>query len=141
MTDLIVRPATEADVPAFVRTDERGFHARMSETEIADSLAVLPTANFLLADDPTDGIVGVAAAYDMTMTLPGGAALPSRGVAWVSVPATHRRRGILRALMTEQLRGFVAAGTPLAMLTASHASIYGRFGYGAAAYGRANGNR
>jgi len=133
VTDLILRPATEADVPEFVKADERGFNARMSETEIADSLAVLPYEKFLLAEDPEDGIVGVAAAYDMTMTLPGGAALPSRGVAWVSVPATHRRRGILRALMGEQLRSFVAAGTPLAMLTASHASIYGRFGYGEAA--------
>jgi predicted acetyltransferase len=136
VTDLILRPATEADIPALVRADERGFNARMSETEIADSFTVLPHENFLLADDPADGVVGVAAAYDMTMTLPGGAALPSRGVAFVSVPATHRRRGILRALMAEQLRGFVAAGTPLAMLTASHASIYGRFGYGEATRNR-----
>jgi predicted acetyltransferase len=136
VTDLILRPATEDDIPALVKVDERGFSARMSETEIADSFTVLPHEDFLLAVDPADGIVGVAAAYDMTMTLPGGAALPSRGVAWVSVPATHRRRGILRALMTDQLRGFVEAGGPLAMLTASHASIYGRFGYGEATRNR-----
>jgi predicted acetyltransferase len=143
VTDLILRAATEADVPAFVKADERGFHARMSETEVADSLTVLRPEEFLLALDAADpssldgsGIVGVAAAYDMTMTLPGGAALPSRGVAWVSVPATHRRRGILRALMTEQLSRFIEAGTPLAMLTASHASIYGRFGYGEATRNR-----
>ncbi|MGI5129491.1 GNAT family N-acetyltransferase [Pseudonocardia sp. CA-107938] len=139
MTDLIIRPGTDDDIPAIVSADERGFSARMSELERADAFTVLPPENFLLAvdsGDPVDGVVGVAAAYDMAMTLPGGAALPSRGVAWVSVPATHRRRGILRALMAEQLRGFVEAGTPLAILTASHASIYGRFGYGEATRNR-----
>ncbi len=53
-------------------------------------------------------------------------------MAWVSVATTHRRRGILRALMADQHRGFLDAGMPLAMLTASHTAIYGRFGYGEA---------
>ncbi|SHK64824.1 Predicted acetyltransferase [Pseudonocardia thermophila] len=136
MSDLIIRPATEADIPAIKRADERSFHARMSDTEIADTLTLLPPERFLVAVDPQDGLVGVTAAYDMAVTLPGGAALPSPGVAWVSVPATHRRRGILRALMAGQLGGFVAQGLPLAMLTASHASIYGRFGYGEATRNR-----
>ncbi len=38
-----------------------------------------------------------------TMTLPGGAVRVA-GLTWVSVEVTHRRRGILRALMERQLR-------------------------------------
>jgi predicted acetyltransferase len=51
---------------------------------------------------------------------------------------THRRRGILRALMTHQLHEIHARGRePLAVLWASEPMIYGRFGYGLAsrAYG------
>ena len=52
----------------------------------------------------------------------------------VGVRPTHRRRGILRDLMREQLTEIHEAGTePLAALTASEPVIYGRFGYGLAA--------
>lgn len=132
MTSPTIRRATEADLPALIAADERGFNARMSEEEIADAATLLPPERFLVAVDPADGIVGVTGAYDMAMTLPGGAVLPAPGVAWVSVATTHRRRGILRALMAEQHRGFLDAGMPLSMLTASHTAIYGRFGYGEA---------
>jgi predicted acetyltransferase len=48
----------------------------------------------------------------------------------VSVQATHRRRGVLTAMMRRQLDDFRAAGEPFALLTASEPAIYGRFGYG-----------
>ncbi|MDN5860840.1 MAG: GNAT family N-acetyltransferase [Pseudonocardia sp.] len=131
-----IRRATEDDLPALITTDERGFNVRMSELEIADTRTLLSPEQFLVAVDPADGIVGVTGAYDMAMTLPGGSVLPAPGVAWVSVATTHRRRGILRALMAEQHRGFLDAGLPLAMLTASHTAIYGRFGYGEATRNR-----
>ena len=59
----------------------------------------------LRADDGT--IIGVTGHFPFDVTLPGGAVLPAPGVTWVSVAVTHRRRGILRALMPEQHRGFV----------------------------------
>lgn len=48
----------------------------------------------------------------------------------VTVRPTHRRRGILRTMMTAQLTEAREAGVPLAALTASDARIYGRFGFG-----------
>ena len=48
----------------------------------------------------------------------------------VGVSATHRRRGVLRQLMERQLDDVVDRGEPLAILTASESTIYGRFGYG-----------
>jgi predicted acetyltransferase len=65
------------------------------------------------------------------MTLPGGS-VDALGLTWVSVEVTHRRRGILRALIEGQLRSAAERGLPVSVLTASEASIYGRFGFGVA---------
>ena len=48
----------------------------------------------------------------------------------VGVLPTHRRRGILRRMMAQQLRDIHERGEPLAILVSSESSIYGRFGYG-----------
>jgi predicted acetyltransferase len=59
--------------------------------------------------------------------------VPAAGVTWVGVLPTHRRRGILTELMRRQLDDVHERGEPLAILWASEAPIYGRFGYGVAA--------
>ncbi|MDI2127359.1 GNAT family N-acetyltransferase [Yinghuangia seranimata] len=80
-------------------------------------------------------LVGVAAAFSFTMTVPGGAALPVAGVTAVGVMPTARRRGTLRAMMRHQLDGLHEGdGEFLAALTASQPDIYGRFGYGLATW-------
>ena len=76
--------------------------------------------------------VASAAAYSFDMTVPGGATLPVAAVSWVGVLPTHRRRGLLTAMMRFQLDDVVARGEAIAVLTASEARIYGRFGYGPA---------
>jgi len=47
----------------------------------------------------------------------------------VSVSPTHRRRGIMRSLMTESLRSAKERGEPFSILITSQWPIYGRFGY------------
>jgi predicted acetyltransferase len=82
-----------------------------------------------------DRLVGVAGALPGALTVPGGAALPCSCVTWVGVLPTHRRRGVLRSMMSTLLADARTAGRPLAALWASESAIYGRFGYGAAATG------
>jgi predicted acetyltransferase len=53
----------------------------------------------------------------------------------VGVLPTHRRRGVLTALMRAQLDDCHARGETLAALWASETTIYGRFGYGLATLG------
>lgn len=80
-----------------------------------------------------DEIVGGAGAFPFELSVPGGA-LPCGGVTVVGVYPTHRRRGVLRAMMDAQLRDIHERGEPIAALWASEETIYGRFGYGLAAW-------
>lgn len=77
--------------------------------------------------------VATLGGYDFDLTVPGGGAVPANGVTIAGVLPTHRRRGILTALMERLLDDSAAAGQPVAILLASEASIYPRYGYGVAA--------
>ncbi len=82
-------------------------------------------------EDLVDPLVPVATYGSFAKTLNIGAAVvPAHLVTSVTVRPTHRRRGILRELMTADLARVKAAGYPVAALTASEATIYGRFGFG-----------
>ncbi len=76
-------------------------------------------------------IVGGAGAYPFELTIPGGP-VPCAGVSVVGVLPTHRRRGLLRRMMTTQLADVRERGEALAALWASEETIYGRYGYGMA---------
>jgi predicted acetyltransferase len=128
-----LRRATPDDLPAITVADGRSFGIHYTPEDLEDFRTFFDLGRFLLACDPDDGtILGVTASIPFEVTLPGGRALPAPGVTWVSVAATHRRRGILRTLMAEQHQGFVAEGVAVSYLTASEGGIYGRFGYGRA---------
>jgi predicted acetyltransferase len=79
-------------------------------------------------------VVATAGIFSYQMAVPGGGSLACGGVTRVGVAATHRRRGLLRAMMRRQMDDMHQRGEPLAALYASEAPIYGRFGYGLATY-------
>jgi predicted acetyltransferase len=78
-------------------------------------------------------IVGGAGGFPFEMSVP-GALLRCAGTTVVGVAPTHRRRGVLRAMMRAHLDDAHERGEPIAALWASEETIYGRFGYGVAAY-------
>lgn len=78
-------------------------------------------------------VVGGAGAFTFELSVPGGS-LPCSGVTIVGVSPTHRRRGVMRALMRSQLEDAHARGEPLAALWSSEETIYGRFGFGIASW-------
>jgi len=79
-------------------------------------------------------IVATAATFDLAVNLPGGNALPMAGLTMVTVRPSHRRRGLLRQLMERHLDDARQRQFPVSGLWASEATIYGRFGYGLAAF-------
>ncbi len=74
-------------------------------------------------------MVGGAAAFSFRLSVPGGE-VPAAGVTAIGVLPTHRRRGILTALIARQFEEVHERGEPLAVLWASEGTIYQRFGYG-----------
>ncbi|WP_150462997.1 GNAT family N-acetyltransferase [Nesterenkonia ebinurensis] len=76
--------------------------------------------------------VGTFADFDKTLNAGGAEPIEARLITDVTVSASFRRRGILKHMMTSRLAQAVEDGLPLAALTVSEGSIYGRFGFGAA---------
>jgi predicted acetyltransferase len=77
-------------------------------------------------------LVAGSAAYSFEMTMPGLAIMPVAGVSRIGVMPTHRRRGLLSAMMRRQLEDIRARGEALSILYSSDYPIYRRFGYGPA---------
>jgi predicted acetyltransferase len=126
-----LRPATADDLEAIVAADGRAFSIAYTPQDVAAIRDVLDLDRFHVVVDHGD-VVGVAGSYAKELTLPGGALVPTAAVTWVSVAVTHRRRGLLRRLMTAVHADAADRGEPLLALTASEGGIYGRFGYGVA---------
>src|SRR4051794_24920553 len=81
-----------------------------------------------------DQVVATSGIFSRTLTVPGGV-VPCAGVTWVTVAPTHRRQGVLTAIMRRQLDELHGQERePVAALWASEFAIYGRFGYAPAAY-------
>jgi predicted acetyltransferase len=131
-TGLEVRPVTPEELEAFTRVDLAAFG---ESTMNADRFQLEWTRRELdrtLAAFDGDDIVASGRAMSFELTAPGSALIPAAAVTWIAVLPTHRRRGILTALMHRQLADATERGEPLAMLMASEGTIYRRFGYGIA---------
>ena len=75
--------------------------------------------------------VGGLGAFPFELTVPGGR-VPAAGVTVAAVLPTHRRRGLLHAMMRALLDACHSRGEPVAYLWATEDTIYGRFGFGLA---------
>jgi predicted acetyltransferase len=137
-----IRPASHEESGAFRDVEDHAFHSPvMTPERIGLWERLFEAERSLVAIDPSavttpavsgGAVVGTAGAFTFRMAVP-GAVIPVAGVSYVSVLPTHRRRGILRSMMTRQLSDIAAAGVePIAALWASEALLYGRYGYGRA---------
>lgn len=79
-------------------------------------------------------VVGTYRSFASRLTVPGGERIPVGAVSAVSVRPTHRRRGTLRRMITQDLGQSAARGEVASILIASEWPIYGRFGYGPATW-------
>lgn len=85
---------------------------------------------------PAETPVATFGTFRKTLNVGFGRTLPSHLITAVTVRTTHRRRGLLRAMMAADLQLAKDDGVAMAALTASEASIYGRFGFGVASFER-----
>lgn len=123
-----IRTATPETLQAFVAPVMTAFGEDLSEADLEEMSHTAEPGRFIAAMDGETPIAG-AGAYTFRLTVPGGE-VDAAGVTAVGVDPGHRRQGVLRSLMRNQLDDVHGRGEPIAVLWASEAGIYQRFGYG-----------
>lgn len=134
----VLDAADDAGLKRWLLADARGFHEVTPtegtlEVQIEDIATDRVTGVWDASQADPDTPVATVRSWEMGLTVPGGAALASWAISSVTVSPTHRRKGIARAMLTGELRTAVQLGLPIAMLTVSEATIYGRYGFGPSA--------
>jgi len=131
MADIDIRPPREEEFPAILRIGCVAFGEEATPEDTEAYRASFPFDRALSAYE--DGVmVATSAAMSLELTLPGLTTLPAAGITWIATLPTHRRRGLLRQLMSGHFAQIAERDEPLSVLLASEANIYGRFGYGPA---------
>lgn len=126
------RPATAAEFPRFVYTDAIGFGGSTAEATLTQRIErTLDKPEQTLCAFEDGEPVAQMATIPFTMRW-NGRDIGCGGVTSVSTLPSHRRQGHVRELMTRSFATMRDAQQPVAMLWASMAAIYQRFGYGIA---------
>ena len=129
--DLEMRSINDDEVTAYLVAVDLGFGEDTHPDDEAVFRSMMPLDRTVAVFDGTE-LVGTLGDWALTVGVPGGGSLPMAGTTVVGVRSTHRRRGILRAMVERHLAMVVDRGEPLAGLWASESAIYGRFGFGLA---------
>lgn len=116
----------------FLRRTARAFQSTRTTTEADLAPRRERFAHHRLSGIDEGGrLVATFRTWDADVAVP-GASVVTDMVSSVTVEPTRRRRGHLTTMMSADLARAREAGTTMAMLLASEASIYGRFGFGVA---------
>ena len=110
---------------------EKTWHEHVDADDVVCVGAWLPETAYGASPIP----VATTSWFDKDLNC-GRASLPLRMITDVTTSPAHRRRGLVRRLMEDCLQDAVDADVPLAALTVSEATIYGRWGFGAATFAR-----
>ena len=124
-----------------------GFHETRTEPEdlatyaeafTSDSRTLWGAYDDAASAHAWDASIPVATYATMvnSLNVGNGQLIDAHQITAVTVRPTHRRRGLLRTMMTTDLQAAASRGLAIAALTASEATIYGRFGFGAATFTR-----
>ena len=128
-----LRTVEPEEITTFVRVNKTAFgFVATQELEELERL-VLELDRTVVAVD-AGSIVATAGVFSFDVSVAGGT-VPMAGVTWIGVLPSHRRQGILRAMMRRMIDEARERGEPLAGLWASEGAIYGRFGFAPATYG------
>jgi len=128
-----IRPIREDELLAYLDATSTGFLERPDVARLADEVRSRWELSRTWAAFEGGRICGTFRSWATEITVPGLARLPAAAVSGVSVLPTHRRRGVLRAMVAAEHAALRERGEVIGLLYASEYPIYGRFGYGSAA--------
>jgi predicted acetyltransferase len=124
---------------SWLRAEARGFHDEELTEQGAEALVTglrdrRPTGVWDDTIAEPELPVATVDSWVVPLTVPGRTSVDSWAISGVTVAPTHRRRGIARALVEAELRTARRLGVPVAILTVSESTLYGRYGFDAAAF-------
>jgi len=129
---LTIRSIAPDELPTFVEVMTTAFLERPDVASVAAELASLWDVRRCRAAFDGGTMCGTFRTWETELTVPGGGILPGAAIAGVTVLPTHRRRGILRALVADEHAAIRERGEVVGLLYSAEYPIYGRFGYGPA---------
>ncbi|WP_053851929.1 GNAT family N-acetyltransferase [Streptomyces sp. NRRL B-24085] len=134
--DIDVRPITEAEYPEWLRAVRAGFLREpvVSAAELEARKGQFEPGRFIGAFEG-DRCVATFRSFAQEVTAVGGRLVAADAISAVTVTATHRRRGLLTRMMSQDLAAAKERGDVLATLIAAEYRIYGRYGFGPATSG------
>src|SRR5215468_756934 len=132
--DIQIRPCASVDEVRHAMTPIRHYFGRSApnQDQVERFTRVLPPERIYAAWEGSRAVGGLGA-FPFELTVPGGR-VAAAGVSVAAVLPTHRRRGVLRAMMRALLDACHQRGEPVAYLWAAEDTIYGRFGFGLASF-------
>ncbi|WP_097868089.1 GNAT family N-acetyltransferase [Streptomyces sp. rh34] len=133
---LDVRTVTASEFPEWMRAVGTGFLTAgggPSEELVADRLADVDLSRAQGVFD-AGRCVATFRSFAQELTVVGGATVAADAITAVTVTPTHRRRGLLSRMMATDLAAAKERGEPVASLIAAEYPIYGRYGFGPAAW-------
>jgi predicted acetyltransferase len=128
-----IRAISADELPALAEVDAQAFLETWHPEALSEQRLTAEFDRTFAAFDG-DQMVGTGANYSFQLTVPGGTARAA-GVTAIAVLPSHRRRGILTAMMAHLFSDASARSEPVAILFASESGIYGRYGFGLASMG------
>lgn len=93
-----IRAITRHDVPAMVETMGLVFGFDGADEAVERWGELVPFDRFACVWEG-DLIIGTGVSIDSSLSLPGGAVVPIAAITIITVRPTHRRRGVLTAMM------------------------------------------
>ncbi|MFE2580054.1 GNAT family N-acetyltransferase [Streptomyces sp. NPDC059378] len=130
---LDVRPITEPELADWLRALNTGFLREpvSSGKQLAGRRQQFVPGRLLGAFDGSR-CVATFRSFAQELTAVGGTPVQADAISNVTVTATHRRRGLLTRMMSQDLAAAKERGDVVATLIAAEYRIYGRYGFGPA---------
>jgi len=126
-----IRNIEPAEFPAFTAVLEQAFNSNWPAEPAREHVRGTFEFDRSAAAFDADQIAGTACNFTFRLAVPGGT-VAAAGISAVAVLPTHRRRGIMSALIRYLIADALGRGEPVAVLWAAEPEIYGRFGFGCA---------
>ncbi|MFD9501119.1 GNAT family N-acetyltransferase [Streptomyces sp. NPDC060035] len=132
---LDLRTVTESEYPDWLRAVGTGFlnSSVPTDEEIKGRLAHTDLSRVQGVFD-AGRCVATFRSFAQELSVVGGATVRADAISAVTVTPTHRRRGLLRRMMTADLAAAKERGDVVASLIAAEYPIYGRYGFGPASW-------